>query len=434
MALLLHVALVADVAAQIPGTLGVSVRNDVMDRIPQPLVFVSQDGTTYGLTGDATGNVTAPLLMLDQPIIVRLEEVLTTDGPGGPPAITVGQHFGFVAREANETSDDVRLVYCQPTARQLTVDFTATQQLRDGSSGWTAVADTTATPPVFDAWIAELPTEEVISNYYAFMTGDFETLWQHGILIRVEQDVDLTGTPITFAIDHDGYSYGTTGPRIGSRYFGNHPNGQGHTAFAAGIDSTHVYVELEGELRTGDNLIFLKEPQPALAQPAPPLSGPVTYPATASAQCTPPAPVCSTAGQCTPRCNGAVEKGDATCADKVELLGNVVCAPCGAEVSKEKCNKWKGGIVAKLTFGFFGGDLELSASGELSGEVCTQVTALEGNCVQGYFCYKVCTRTCLWEHTMHYDPWITFLSGGPQHCKVDGIDAATACEHTDCDE
>lgn len=411
------------------GPFSLSIKDDVFDALAYPTVFLSQSNVTLALNGDAFGRVASPDLFLNAPLAVRLEEVAATGNGGQYPALSIGQHFGYRAKKAGSSVDGMRLVYCQPKARQLGFG-PGLFPVDDGESGWTASATDDGGTPAFSAWVAELPTTEVISNYYAYATAAHDTRWLHGLLLRVDQDVDLTGTPLLLAIDSDGYDYGPSGPVAQTDYVGGHPGGLGHSISYVGTDAEQVYLLLEGELRTGDNLILLDNP---VSVPTPnylPLQGPVLYPTFASeGECPPPAPQCNTTGTCEPSCGGGQSTGGRSCHNVVILLDGVVCAPCGAEVSKEKCSEFKGGLVAKISWSLFGGDVSVTASGEIKGKVCSQVTALPGFCAQGYSCIRVCTRGCLYE-AVHEG--LIISNRYEASCKIDGITSATSCQHTDC--
>jgi hypothetical protein len=403
------------------------VRDDVFDPVPIPFAFISQGGISYGLTGGPDGNISAPDMALNRKMAVRFEELMLPASIGSLKATTIGQHFTYKSSKSVSKSDGVRLVYCQPKARQLAFKK-GYWPVDDLKGGWAAETIDAEVLTPFDAYVAELPTTEIISNYYAYSVAYHETKWLHGVLMRMDETVYVDNSPLIFAIDRDGYDYGTQGPIAGSDYMGSDPLGQGHTVTFIGEDADAVYLMVTGELRVGDNLLLLRNPYPTPAPPYKPIVPPVIYLASSAGECPPPAPVCNTTGTCTPSCwNTPV--GGISCRNHAILLDGVVCAPCGAEVSKEKCSEFKGGLVAKMAWSVFGGELSVTASGEVSGKVCSTVTALPGFCAQGYSCLRACTRGCLIETVME---GIIIKNTYDTSCSIEGITSATSCQHTVC--
>ena len=413
------------------GEVSFGVRDDSGEGVAYALLLVSQGGLTYGLSGDARGETDSLSLVLNADMEVRLEESLTTTLDGAYAATTIGQQFTYQPLSPGDSIDGIRLYYHQPTARRLTFD-SAVLPHNDGESGWFAYPASLSPQYLFQAGVAELVTSEVISNYSAFKGGGHTDDWLHGLLIRVAQDVDLTNDPIGFAIERDGYVYADSGPVVQTVYTGNHPSGNGLTVSLEGVDDDTLWVVISGHLRPGDNLVLVSNPNPEPASVAPGLPGPIIFPATTAGQCDPGVPSC-TIDQCTPGVSGGYNCGATKCTASHVLLDGVVCAPCGAEVSKEKCTEFKGGISAKWKFSWFGSGFELTASGEIKGRVCSMVTALPGHCAQGFFCFTTCRRTCTVNRMAKWgnEP-VQYTYNLTGSCSEEGITSATSCQHTDC--
>ena len=413
------------------GEVSFGVRDDSGDGVAFPLMLVSQAGLTYGLTGDARGETDSLSLVLNDDIEVRLEESLTTTLDGAYNATTIGQQFTYHPMAPGESLDGLRLYYHQPTARRLSFDSSVLPH-NDGESGWFAYPASLSPQYLFEAGVAELVTSEVISNYSAFKGGGHTDDWLHGLLIRVAQEVDLTSDPVGFAIERDGYVYADSGPVVQTVYTGSHPGGNGLSVSLVDVDDDTLWVTISGFLRPGDNLVLVANPDPAPASAAPGLPGPIIFPATTAGSCEPGAPSCDT-DSCTPGISGGYNCGAPKCTPNYVLMDGVVCAPCGAEVSKEKCTEFKGGISAKWKFSWFGSGFELTPSGEIKGKICSTVTALKGNCAQGFFCYTRCQRTCTVDRMAKWgnEP-VQYTYNLTGSCSVEGITSATSCEHTDC--
>lgn len=406
-----------------------SVSTDAMDPMPYPVAYAGQNGLAYALLGDDLGGTPTISLDASQPRVVRIDEVPLTvnSGLNQFPATSIGQHFTLQPLDA--TAGPLRLHYFQPVARQ--IGFYPPYGVSDNQSGWSASGSDTATYG-FQAYVAELPTDFVISNYFAWKIGWHVDLFQHGLLLRADDWVDLGAEGINFHIDRSGYDYGADGPVASTFAMEMQGYGSYLTVDVKGVDAEKVDFQLYGYLAPGDNLILFGDPEPGGVYQADDLGTIIGGGEGTDSDCTLPPPPCATAGTCAPPMpGGAVMGGATTCSDWGLPIGPELKPGCGSTAGFDVCTTWEGGMSWEIEISTPGGGLTIGNDGRVGGSHCVNVTAQGGWKVQAYQCFKKCERT--WDIT-----WVPWYSIFPRHghkttsCIVNGGIATSTCQFQQC--
>lgn len=404
-----------------------SVMTDAVDPLPYPIAVVSQVNTYYTLSGDAEGD--CPTLDIDSgiPMVVRLEEVPLTTLGGAHQAIAIGQHFTTVHPPAIGDAQTTRLHYFQPVARRL--NFYAPYTTTDGESRWRATGTDSATYG-FQAWAAELPNPDVISNYFAHKIGWHVELFENGLLIRCDDWVDLGAQGMRLLFDTELLEYPSGGPQV-SVFSMSLPNYQG---FAAGAVAGHsdgvLRVDLTGYLAPGDNLILMTSGAAGGVYVADPIGQNNGGSGQTDPNCEPSPPQC--AG---PTCNPplpahAYSSLPKDCVYRADKIGAPYEHPCGAESQEIKsCSWWEGGISAK--YKPHDGGVEIGGHLKIGGSKCSAYTAKAGYRYQKWQCYSICTKR--WDLT--WTEWMFSVRYGHTTTKCEeesGNPVWTACKYRDC--
>jgi hypothetical protein len=284
----------------------------------------------------------------------------------------------------------------------------------------------------FEALVAKLPTNEVISNYLAYSIGMHVDVFMHGILIRVDDRTDLDSEGINFQIDREGYDCGFASAQMTSLGMGNPNFSSLLTSNLIGVDSTVVDFQLFGYLSPGDNLILFTEPNPGGSYVSDPLGG-IIENGTGGNDCQLPDPPCKTEGTCNPPRPGGADMGLPTvCVDKWLKLGPEMTPSCGSGAGFSVCTTHKGGVSWGAEIGIPETiEFEIGGSGEVSGTHCTNVSADGGYKVKAYQCFKICTRS--WECS--YFPWYSFTQRDytkSTSCVISGGIATATCQFEVC--
>lgn len=415
------------------GEVALSVMDDALHELPFAPLTLAQGGVAFAQVTDAHGHG-APLgMVVNAPVEVLLDETGGT-AASGLPAVSIGQRFSWTPSPGPGDADSVRLVYCQPVARRVTLGA-GDMAVHDPEAGWVLGREVPGSLTL-QAWVSELVTRDVVSHTVAYATGFHDKTWRHGVLLRCDQLVDLSAEPLVLMIDREGYDYGLHGPVVGTRFLGDASlgNGLGATLIdppdaTSGADWLHV--RLTGALHPGDNLVLIRDQalQPPL--PAPPLP-PGVVQLTTSGECEPPQASCSTP-DCSPSTSGCKQTQAVTCKQSVVPVGARQCADCGTEKSDTTCTEYEGGVVVSVGVSTGPVKLKITASGKVTGRLCTTTTALPGHCAQGWFCYKTCRQKCLvtmkWKvghEPYEQDVWRV------RSCVREGTHKSTGCQHTDC--
>ncbi len=235
--------------------ISVGVRTDAMEVVPQAVVTLAQRGSSLTLVGDADGYTPFAQIDFSSGVTVILDEVPTTAARGRFQARTVGQQY-VLAPSALGDSDSLTHHCMQPTLRQL--DFLA-GPTTDTESGWLAVPVERSASYAFTAWAAELPVPDVVSAYFAYYAGVHTNAYRHGVLIRVDDEVDLGEDEMLVAIEAEGYGYTASSDLdVTSVYTGDDPRGNGLDVTLESVDAEWAVLRVGGILRAGDNLLLVK--------------------------------------------------------------------------------------------------------------------------------------------------------------------------------
>ncbi len=415
--------LFASSAAAENGRHAVTVLTDAGEPVPGAMVSVSQLGLFNTMMTDTEGDTVPIERELQAPTVVRLDEALTTAYNDNFPAMTIGQHFTYVPDDSESTTSH-RLTYFQPLARQLQFDqFRVTDDLE---SGWTSLSAPGATYD-FDAYVAELKTNDVISNYFAFKMGLHVGHFQHGILIRTDDWVELDALGMYFNVDSKGYTYGSSGPQVhvfSMEQPGFRPQASATVHQADGEDIEFL---LSGFLAPGDNLILFQDPAPKATYPADDLGMEVGL-STADPDCVPVVTNCSGIATCSPSAPKSYATGSAiTCTTGYVKIGSQFNVGCGSRISEKECTSYKGGV----SFGGSIGVVDVTASGEITHTDCLTVTVLGGYRGQGYRCFKACSRDWEWPARTFFGR--DYTAHDTTKCSAPGETGTATCKTKDCD-
>ncbi len=387
---------------------------DAFGRVPSGLVTAYGAHSGASLQGDAYGETATSWFSSSEMLTLIFEEVPTTTANGLFQAETIGQQLTLLPSDLAAFVDrGVVYTYFQPTARQLLFDSSADGMVSDFESGWRVVRHTdegSDSPPdeyYFSSWVAELPTTESISRYLAFAVNSNSTLYQHGVLLRMDEDVDLGEPGFDLLINTVGYSYGIpASPVVQSLYVGDAPGGSALAVSIEGLAESTIAINVRGRLKKGDNLILLSQPDGggrrlrarrtnglAVLPTLGPLPGEVfcTVQPPTSAGCD-----WGGANDCVPDTSfsgsDSVVCPEPDCTDVFIWVGQQTCSPscdtAGGPVTRT--TTFTGSISATIR----GGPVTISASGGVSGSKSKTITPPPGGCTRAYLCTTMCSVVC----------------------------------------
>ena len=202
----------------------------------------------YGRTGAATvgsGDL----------IIVTIGEART------PLGSTLGQVVLFEDHTTSSDGGDTRgLIRFVPEAR--TVQFKAISDNQASgyitedphSESWYAHPFSSNPSYSFDAGVALLRGPDVIDAYFAYHQSGSPGTFLHGLVLRNESNVELTGDAMMLAIGREDHQYSNPSAAV---VHVSTSGGGTCIATVLGFDDSFVYVVLEGFMPKGDTLILI---------------------------------------------------------------------------------------------------------------------------------------------------------------------------------
>ena len=447
-----------------------------------PVEF-SQAGTGYVSITDATGLSGWATLDLSQPIGVRL--------PSSPLLVngelcqSVEAAFSITPTDELPTGEDpegVELFYLQPTLTQVFFDAPSNQNtgVWDGiSPDWFSAPRFGGLTYSFSSFAGPLRTDDAIEAYLAAHELTAPTKFEHGFLIRVDEDIDLGPFGPVVVLNTDGHDYMAAGVdsvvavpmHIGSDV------GNGMALEILSLDTSWISVHISGQLRAGDNFIGVAQigseaedlsstsSNPSIVVSANPQPPAPTGPGT----CEPPLPdnpPCATLPACVPAAPeligladpGSVVVTDLGCESGWMWLGDKTCSPCThIEIPSRKCIiiKGTGATVSGFVSGgigrtglFLSAGVSIAPTGKIVGVVCPKgIAADRGDCVRAWTCWKKCTHRYQFTIIPPYDGSYSWpipidvktscvvlpddAGGGDEGPALDGV---SRCTHTNCDD
>lgn len=420
------------------GSFAVSTMSSDLNYVGGVPVDLLQGGVTWSKISNHEGDAVFPSVQYGARLEFRFGESATfTDD--GRLSTTVGQQLMYVPRLPG-SGPISRLAYHQVLATPFTTDDQY-GFANDPLAGWSMAQDLSQEIAALKGSAAELVTTDVISSYYAYHMGYYTNEWQQGLLLRSETVQKLSEGGLYLHFDRAGYDFDPA-PMVATDYVGQDANGSGLTATVYDSTPETLIVHLEGNIEQGDNLILIRNLGEATAFPAGPMGPSVGALESTSGDCTLPDVSCTAQGSCDPVVWQVLPNGGTycvvnssnysavTCEAKSWKIGQEVKSECGTEISSEECTEVKGGITVRAKALFGPVELEVKANGEITGKVCSKVTAKEGHKAQGYKCYTRCEQSADYQFECIY-------GGGPSgsvtaYCLAHEYVTATSCKFSDC--
>lgn len=411
------------------------------------------DGLDYEQSTDSSG-LTPPMdFGVSSLVTVELGEYPCTSPHRGLVGTTLGQRFGYdFAPLLTPGTDQVSVRYFQPLVRDTFVPYMA--EVIDPYAGWVIYSFL-----AFPASVGELVSTDVVSNYLAYSAGSHDTTYHHGIVIRVEEDVELPEQGLALWIDRNGYP--VSSPSVDAIYIGD-SQGAGFNAVLAGPLNAQGYIGIHvtGILRAGDNLIALGNPGVGGGRRRSlPLGGPFISPSFPSHACPgdgsepdpmavmtdpngpfadsngeiPESSKCDATAQPDPPYSNCVFTG----CDFGFLTIGEASAGCGSIVNTTLSQGWSGGVTVGVTIGAPEFNVTWTESGSVSGQASIAVSVMGGWRAEGFIGYTVCSAIC--DKTVKaltgqwMGPSITTIITHPTVQCHNGVQVSTAtCKFDDC--
>lgn len=231
-----------------------------VEPVPYSFVTVTQGGQSWDLSGGAGGATPSVALDCQDAFELAIHEVY---GPSG--GTTVGQLFLYDNRLFSSTDLDSLLVSASvPECRHLKY------QLQDGvkffhdgvDPAWIGMMEPTVNF-ASDPLIGFLPEAESVDAYLNYHGANLVPNAEHGLILRVDQKVQLPPNGIVLAVDVRKFY---EKPSASTHKFGGSYGSAEFTATLIGPnvvppfqDDDDLFLWLQGTLTTGDNVVLLRE-------------------------------------------------------------------------------------------------------------------------------------------------------------------------------